>query len=235
MWLEAATVLRQPGPCTMATETVQIVCPSCDNTVDVDRPLDKDGAGLVECCFCGVELEIPRREEEPQETRQRSDDAPAATPDMPTAEPFFLPMPEDVPEQLRGIIAEAVCLRCSGDRGSGLFGNADEILAMFLRPEEFAEYDDPHWSSFGEIGASLQALFPAWGDGECFCIFASRARGVWAVGIGNKKKNRTDAGKVALAASIAAMSIVHNEPPPENLQSYPAFVSCLREVKRLVG
>jgi hypothetical protein len=38
-------------------------------------------------------------------------------------------------------------------------------------------------------------------------MFASRARGVWDVGIGHNKKNRPDAWKVALAGSIAALCI----------------------------
>ncbi len=228
----------------MAKDTVHIQCASCGNTVEADRPPNTTGGRCCECCYCGARLEIPREIGEPEADRRPSSDAPPPAPssstvslppaDMPVAEPFFLPMPEDVPEQLRGIITDAVCLRCSGDRSSGLFGNADEVLAMFLQPGEFVEYDDPHWSSFRGIGTDLKRLFPAWG-GECFCIFASQARGVWAVGIGNRKKNRSDAGRIALAAAAAAVSSVHNEPLPERLQSYPAFAGCLREVKRLVG
>jgi hypothetical protein len=239
-----------PGPQSMPAEVVQFECPSCGNAMEIDRPVGEEGAATVdsECCFCGIAVEVsgcsgasePRakmhRIAQPPSAATSASNRPAPTPErrgtIAPDEPFFLPIPEDVPTQLNGVITDGLALRCSGDRSSGLYGSADDVLRTVLGDDPIDQYDDPSWTRFPQIAQALQHIEPAWE--ECFCVFVCRPRGVWGLGIANEQRNRRDAGKIALAGAAVAKLIVEDAPPPRELDRHPAFVAFLRAVRRFV-
>jgi len=60
---------------------------------------------------------------------------------------------------------------------------------------------DPSWAEFPEVG---EALKQAGGDEECMCIAQSADPALWALGLGNKWKNREQAARLALSLALAA-------------------------------
>ena len=220
-----------------------------------DRPAGRKFE--CECCFCGAKVEVTGVGDEPRAKRPRSDARPSSAPALvssssagasssalvsippaPTPaviapdEPFFLPIPEETPVQLHGVITDGLCLRCAGDRTSGLYGNADAVLRLLVGSDAVEEYDDPHWRAFPAVGAALKRRAPSWT--ECICVFVCRSRSAWAVGIAGRQRDRKDAGKIALAGAVVALLLLDGSPPPHGLELYPAFAAFLRKVNRLL-
>ena len=210
----------EPGP------LVEGDCPACGKRLKADYSTRVDDTFYHQCFHCGVTLELY------DDSTHPSSEFTMSIKDMPINRPFFLPVPDANVEELNGLINDAVCLRCSGNRSSGLFANADDVLAMFSKSNEVTDYDDEHWMYFHPVGYSLKQMFPHW-HCDRISIYCCYTLGVWAVGISNKKKNRADAGKIALAASIAALAIVHKKALPKEMYKYPAFVEYIREIQQI--
>lgn len=113
-----------------------------------------------------------------------------------------LPVDELMPEELDGLLPEALAVSCGGSR-KGLYSRADEVLESVLpgcKEENLIDYlDDPDWSKFPMVGMALKEVAE---KEECMCVAVCPSRSAWAVGIAGKGKTRWQAAKVAIAATL---------------------------------
>lgn len=165
----------------------------------------------------------------PPHPKQQPHGGPGVAADAPVFVEMLLPQPQ----QLGGLITDGLVLRCSGDRSSVPHGNSEEILRLLAGDALVEEFDDPSWSTFPQVAATLQAFDPSWK--ECFCVAVCHELRLWAVGVANKSRDRRGAARIALASAIAGQSLVAGGALPERLSHYQAFMAFLVEISTTLG
>lgn len=156
---------------------------------------------------------------------------------FPKDEPIWIRLPDDdiMPEELDGLLPEALALGSDGTKRKALYTNADKVIAELVAdPEADIEYvDDSDWSKFPTIGAALKEVAE---KEECLCVAICRARSAWAVGVGMKGKPRFQAAKVALAASMLWQASEGGEDMPElECTAMLDFVEEVRQARQEIG
>lgn len=129
--------------------------------------------------------------------------AAAASDSLPRDTPIWIKLPADelMPDQLDGMLPEALAVSTDGTKRKALYANAEKVLADLVGdPENDIEYhDDFDWKNFPTVGAALKEIAD---KEECLCVAVCRSQSTWAVGVGMKGGPRWKAAKVAIAATI---------------------------------
>lgn len=140
---------------------------------------------------------------------------------LPRLTPLWIELePEAAKGKLRDMQADAPVIATDGTKQSPL-SNPDAILSAIMGDEakDIEYHDDFDWKKFPAVGSALKRLAPV---EECMCVAVCATRALWAVGVGNKGKDRWAASKVAIAVAVAVQQAeVLQE--PANLKDYPAM------------
>jgi len=117
----------------------------------------------------------------------------------------WITLPEDAPLVIeQGLPELAPALMYSADL-QALFSLSQSILYDLAgeAAEQVTIAHDPDWQAYPEVGAALK---DAGGGEECLCVasIAARDSRLWAVGLGNKWKQREQAARLALCVALAA-------------------------------
>jgi len=125
---------------------------------------------------------------------------------MPAHLPMWTRIPDDeeMPSPISMCLREVLVVRCEGNGRRNLYSEVDAVLdhlgvKIDGDDDEVEFHDDADWDKYPEVGKALKLLGE---KEECMTIAVSPSRGVWAVGVGMKSKNRFAAAKVAIAASM---------------------------------
>jgi hypothetical protein len=140
---------------------------------------------------------------------------PVDTGSLPRDVPLWIRLPEeDVPAELEGLAAEALALCTDGTKRKGLYSSADRVLSELVGDVEgeVQFHDDCDWKIFPTVGAGLKEISE---KEECMCVAVCPSRMAWAVGVGMKGKNRFQAAKAAIAATIHLQATALGEDLPE--------------------
>lgn len=152
---------------------------------------------------------------------------------LPRHKPLWLKLPdsEPAPDQLEGLPAVALVCSTDGKAGGGLYSQADEALNKFV-PEAATEVeylDDFEWKNFPAVGMALKELAE---KEECMCLAVCPSRGLWAVGVGMKGKERLRAAKAAIAGSLALQGAELDTELPD-LDGLDVFMDFVEEARQL--
>jgi len=170
----------------------------------------------------------PREDEEDVEVAK---EAPAEEPEedgtrLPRDQPLWINVDTDAVEPLNGLAGLGLAVVSDGKKG-GLYGSASQVIEHITGGEgEIQYHDDPNWTEYPAVGEVLKALAES---EECYQLGVHSTLGIWAIGVGGRKKNRDQATKLALAAAIA----LHTEDSGEvlDLEEFPAMAQFVEEAK----
>lgn len=138
---------------------------------------------------------------------------------------------ELMPEQLTGLLPEALAVSSDGTKRKALYNNVDQVLSSIMpdHETEIEYHDDADWKLFPTVGAALKEIAPR---EECMCVAVCPSRSTWAVGVGMKGKPRYAAAKVAIAATLMWQTIDMGEELPElDSQAMLDFVEEVRATR----
>lgn len=144
--------------------------------------------------------------------------------------PFWIDLSassESVPTELMGMPTRGLALRTDLKARKSLYNRADAALEALLGAdgvEELVYHDDPSWEMFPGIGAILKDMFHT---EECITVAVSQSLQCWAVGIGNRSKNRHSASKAALAAMVR----FNHEDVELDLEQFPVLAEVVDEAR----
>lgn len=159
--------------------------------------------------------------------------APQATDVIPRDTPLWLTLPEDenVPEVIKGLMADTVVVATESQRRREVYSQAEVALQMFTgdNKEAIKYLDDSNWENFPIVGTALKAIAP---KEECMTVALCDAQSVWAVGVGMRRKNRDAAAKVALATALALQAEDAGEEVDfSEMEAFETFVQEAREAR----
>jgi len=139
----------------------------------------------------------------------------------------------EIPEFLEGLPTEGLAFSMEGKKAN-LCLQADEILGRYFEePEESITYSegnnqvDDSYERFPEVGAALRGHVA--NLKECFCIAKSDFHQIWAVGVSEKGRNRYQASRIALAATLVSQSLDADE--EVDMSSTPAFAALVNTLR----
>lgn len=152
---------------------------------------------------------------------------------LPRDKPFWVQLPstEATPVQLEGLPSEALAVSTDGGR-KGLYSHVEAALALVIGESgDVIEYvDDANWDVLPEVGAALKLICK---KEECMTVAICAARGLWAVGVGMKGKQRYATSKLAIATSLALQLL--DAQTELDMSELPAFADFVEETRNSRG
>lgn len=148
---------------------------------------------------------------------------------LPRDDPVWVQVEPSAPvhEALENMPLEALAVSTQGGCRP-LYACVDKVLVKLLEtPDTEVQYiDDPDGSVFGSVAEALQQIT----DEQCqITVAICNTYGTWAIGVGNKWKDRQNAAKVALATLLSVRSCEVGLAP--DLSEFPPICDFVERVK----